>query len=82
MSIDNDIITLLSLVIMAVMSFYLYRSVPKDVADKLMAKGEEAAAKSPQKWDDDALKLLRTVYDLLQANRPADPPDAEKKVVG
>lgn len=75
MQIDGDIITLLALVIVAIMSFHLYRSVPRDVAEKIMDRGERAAAKTPQTWDDDALKLLRTVYDLLQANAPAAPPE-------
>lgn len=74
MQIDGDVITLLSLVIVAIMSFFLYRSVPRDIAEKIMNKATDAAAKTPQTWDDDALRLLRTVYDLLKTQAPPTPP--------
>lgn len=70
MQIDSDVITLLALLIMAVMSFFLYRSVPRDIADQIFKKGQEAAAKTPQTWDDEAMKLLRQFYDLLRAQQP------------
>lgn len=74
MEISNDIITVIALLGMIVTSFLLYRSVPRDHADKLMDKAQEIAAKTPQTWDDEALKMVRRVYDLLQTSTPPTPP--------
>lgn len=74
MQIDSDVITLLALLIMAIMSFFLYRSVPRDIADQIFKKGEEAVAKTPQTWDDEAMKLLRQFYDMAKSQPPTPPP--------
>lgn len=72
-SILRDVLEILPWLIVALSMFLLYRSVPREYADKIMSKGEEIAAKTPQTWDDEALKLLRTVYDLLKQQPPAPP---------
>lgn len=73
MEISNDIITVIALLGMIVTSFLLYRSVPRDHADKLMDKAQEIAAKTPATWDDEALKVARRIYDLLQQPPPTPP---------
>lgn len=73
-SILRDVLDILPWLVVTLSMFLLYRSVPREYADKIMSKGEEIAAKTPQTWDDDALKLLRTVYDLINAQTPPTPP--------
>lgn len=74
MEISNDVITVIALLGMIITSFMLYRSVPREHADRLMAKGEEIAAKTPQEWDDLAVKIARAIYDALPKSAPPEPP--------
>lgn len=73
MQINSDVIAVLALLIMGMMSFFLYRSFPREIADQIFKKGDEAAAKTPQTWDDEAMKLLRQFYDLIKTQQPPTP---------
>jgi hypothetical protein len=88
---DNDIqlltlgVMLVMQLIVLVMGFFMYRSIPQTAIQQLLDAAEKTANRTPSLMDDEAVKVARSLAALLQAlnQSPVAPvaPEAEAQDV-
>lgn len=70
---DNDIqlltlgVMLVMQLIVLVMGFFMYRSIPQTAIQQLLDAAEKTASRTPSLMDDEAVKVARSLAALLQA---------------
>jgi hypothetical protein len=77
---DNDIqlltlaVVLVMQLIVLVMGFFMYRSIPQAAIQQILDAAEKTANRTPSSMDDEAVKMARSLVALLQAvQQPATP---------